>query len=55
MDSFETYTKNLLSQLQTYSLVEFYHEEDRVKDKIALLRTGLDDFNIYLPQTKVIL
>ena len=55
MDLFERSTKHLVKQLHTYSLVEFYTEEESLKEKIMRLRISLDGFNIYLPQTRVIL
>ena len=55
MDHFETQTKNLIHELGTYSLIEFFHEEDRLEQKIKRLSQSLNDFNMYLPQTKVIL
>ena len=55
MDNFEKETKYLVQKLGTYSLVEFFHEESWLQQKINRLKIGLDDFNIYLPQTKVIL
>ena len=51
MDKFEKQTRDLVSKLRTYSLVEFYHEEGTLHEQIMALKTGLDDFNIYLPQT----
>ena len=55
MDDFETQTKALIKKLQTYSLIEFFHEEQSMGDRIDQLRLGLDDFNIYLPRTQVII
>ena len=55
MDKFEKQTRDLVSKLRTYSLVEFYHEESTLHEQIMALKTGLDDFNIYLPQTQVIM
>ena len=55
MDHFENQTKALVQQLKTYSLVEFFHEETAMQSRIAELMNSLDNFNIYLPQTQVII
>ena len=51
MDAFEKETRDLVSKLSTYSLIEFYHEENTLFEQIQTLKTSIDDFNIYLPQT----
>lgn len=51
MDLFESQVKSLVKKLQTYSLIEFFHEERTLSDRIDHLKASLDDFNIYLPQT----
>ena len=53
MDNFEQSTKTLLGQLKSYSLIEFFHEEAEIKRKIKELSVGLEDFNMYLPETQV--
>ena len=55
MDLFESQLKSLVTKLQTYSLIEFFHEEKNLGDRIDRLKSSLDDFNIYLPQTQVIM
>lgn len=55
MDNFENETKRLVQSLSTYSLLEFFHEEEQLKEKIDKLRRGLDQFNIYLPKTQVLM
>lgn len=55
MDLFEEKTRALVKKLHTYSLIEFYHEEDAMVTRIDDLRQSLDDFNIYLPKTQVII
>lgn len=49
MDNFEKQTRDLVSRMNTYSLVEFYYEENTLHEQINALKTKLDDFNIYLP------
>ena len=34
MDNFESMTKALIKKMQTYSLIEFYHEEQSMHDRI---------------------
>jgi hypothetical protein len=51
IDMFESRTKALVSKLRTYSLVEFFHEEDKLNENMLVLKESLDDFNIYLPET----
>ena len=55
MDMFEARTKALVSKLHTYSLIEFFHEEELLHENIHKLKEGLDDFNIYLPRSQVIM
>ena len=55
MDNFEKQTKALINKLQTFSLIEFYHEQQALQEHIGKLKDSLDDFNIYLPQTQVIM
>lgn len=55
MDGFEKLTQHLISRLKTYSLIEFYHEEKTLNSQVSKLRESLDDFNIYLPKTQVIM
>ena len=55
MDAFEVRARSLVSKMQTYSLIEFYHEEDVLMNSVAKLKQGLDDFNTYLPTTQVIM
>lgn len=53
MDNFEGTTKRLLSQLKSYSLIEFFHEETAIKKEIKTLSEGLETFNMYLPKTQI--
>ena len=55
MDDFEKQTKALVNKLQTFSLIEFFHEQQTLQDHISKLKDSLDDFNIHLPQTQVIM
>lgn len=55
MDNFEMKSRQLVQKLQTFSLIEFFHEEHAMSNQIEHLKHGLDDFNIYLPQTAVII
>lgn len=55
MDTFEGHAKQLISRLKTYSLIEFFHEEKKLHKEVGKLRDSLDDFNIYLPKTQVIM
>ena len=34
MDNFEYMTRSLIKKMQTYSLIEFYHEEQSMHDRI---------------------
>jgi len=51
IDVFESRTKALVSKMKTYSLVEFFHEERTLTERVDHLKASLDDFNVYLPQT----
>ena len=55
MDHFEAKTKRLVGDLSNYSTVEFFHEEDYLKKEISNLRDSLDEFNTYLPSTKIVM
>ena len=55
IDVFETRTKALVNKLRTFSLVEFFHDEAKLNDNMKTLKESLDDFNIYLPATQIIM
>ena len=44
-----------MSKLHNFSLIEFFHEERTLEQRIEQLRASLDDFNIYLPEAQVII
>jgi hypothetical protein len=41
--------------MQKYSLIEFYHEENDLQKKVKQLHENLDQFNVYLPHTQVVM
>lgn len=53
MSVFESKLKELTSQLSKFSLVEFYHDEAKIKSSITKLGTGLEEFSLYLPTSKL--
>lgn len=53
MEAFERNLKGMVGSIRKYSLLEFYHEETNIKDNITSLNNQLDQFDIYLPQTKL--
>ncbi len=55
IDMFESRTKALVNKLRTFSLVEFFHDEDKLNENMKILKESLDDFNIYLPATQIIM
>lgn len=54
MSTFETEIKKMTNNLQKYSLIEFYHEEIDLKQKISKMAEGLSNFSLYLPKARVI-
>ena len=52
--TFEKEMKQMTNKLQNYSLIEFYHEESELKQKISSLANGLENFALYLPKARVI-
>ena len=54
MSTFETEIKKMINNLQKYSLIEFYHEEIDLKQKIQKMGEGLSNFSLYLPKARVI-
>lgn len=53
MNSFERDLRLMTSNLQKYSLIEFYHEEMELKQRIKKMERGLGDFAVYLPKARV--
>lgn len=54
MNTFESDLKKLTSNLQKYSLIEFYHEEIELKRRISTMASGLEGLALYLPKARVI-
>ena len=53
MESFEKNVKKLVSYLKNFSLIEFYHEEKSINKQMKDLTGKLDNFEGYLPKTKL--
>ena len=55
MDSFEQTTKKLISNLKSFSLIEFYHEEENINNQMKNMSDRLDkDLEGYLPKSALI-
>lgn len=54
MDYFERDVKKLMSNLSGYSLIEYYLEKDELNEQVSLLFDQLGAFNVYLPNTRII-
>lgn len=54
MSSFEHSLKEMTSKLSKLNLIEFYHEENEIKNEIHKLDSGLSVFNLYLPSSRLI-
>jgi len=54
MSSFEHSLKEMTSKLSKLNLIEFYQEENEIKNEIHKLDSGLSVFNLYLPSTRLI-
>lgn len=39
--------------LERFSVIEFFHEEEGILEEIKELRMSMDDFSVYLPATQV--
>lgn len=55
MDNFEGLTRKVINNIKKYSLIEFYHEENDLQKRIKQLNDSLEQFNVYLPNTCIVL
>lgn len=50
MDYFEKVIAELMKDIRQFNYVEFYHEENALKQKIKEIKDALKSFNIYMPK-----
>jgi G3E family GTPase len=55
MSTFEHLTRKVVGNMKKYSLIEFYHEQSDLEQRLKELSSNLEQFNCYLPNTVVVI
>ena len=50
MDKYEATIQGLMRDIKKYNYIEFYHEENYVREQIRSIRRNLNEFKIYMPK-----
>lgn len=55
LSDFEGLTRNFVNAMETYSIYEFYTDQDGLEEQMQKLEESLNSFNTYLPKQTLLL
>ena len=50
MDKYEETIQGLMRDIKKYNYIEFYHEENYIRENIRQIKKDLSNFKIYMPK-----